>query len=156
MNKEKACNYYSYRLFLWSEWRDLNPRPLGPEPSALPTALHPDILLLPLPNPFRIWKLIYYMKFFLNCQSLFSIDTHCASSAAHRPTSPIKQNTKEEYRPRHSSSQSVSGPRMRLRQRGGQGWQNPFLQIDRLQPLPNLLQAPGRRHGPPGGREIRQ
>ena len=27
----------------WSEWRDLNPRPLGPEPSALPTALHPDI-----------------------------------------------------------------------------------------------------------------
>ena len=29
------------RLFKWSEWRDLNPRPLGPEPSALPTALHP-------------------------------------------------------------------------------------------------------------------
>lgn len=29
----------------WSEWRDLNPRPLGPEPSALPTALHPDKLL---------------------------------------------------------------------------------------------------------------
>lgn len=26
---------------LWSEWRDSNPRPLGPEPSALPTALHP-------------------------------------------------------------------------------------------------------------------
>ncbi len=25
-----------------SEWRDLNPRPLGPEPSALPAALHPD------------------------------------------------------------------------------------------------------------------
>ena len=30
----------SWRSF-WSEWRDLNPRPLGPEPSALPTALHP-------------------------------------------------------------------------------------------------------------------
>ena len=26
---------------LWSEWGDLNPRPLGPEPSALPAALHP-------------------------------------------------------------------------------------------------------------------
>ena len=26
----------------WSEWRDLNPRPLGPEPSTLPSALHPD------------------------------------------------------------------------------------------------------------------
>ena len=25
----------------WSEWHDLNMRPLGPEPSALPTALHP-------------------------------------------------------------------------------------------------------------------
>ena len=28
----------------WSEWRDLNPRPHGPEPCALPTALHPEIL----------------------------------------------------------------------------------------------------------------
>lgn len=28
-------------VFIWSEWGDLNPRPLGPEPSALPTALHP-------------------------------------------------------------------------------------------------------------------
>ncbi len=28
---------------LWSRRRDLNPRPLGPEPSALPTALHLDI-----------------------------------------------------------------------------------------------------------------
>ena len=28
---------------LWSEWRDLNPRPHGPEPCALPTALHPDV-----------------------------------------------------------------------------------------------------------------
>ena len=27
----------------WSEWRDLNPRPHGPEPCALPTALHPVI-----------------------------------------------------------------------------------------------------------------
>ena len=35
------------RLFcnFWSEWRDSNPRHLGPKPSALPTALHPDILL---------------------------------------------------------------------------------------------------------------
>ena len=29
----------------WSEWRESNPRPLGPEPSALPTALHPDTAL---------------------------------------------------------------------------------------------------------------
>ena len=26
---------------IWSECGDLNPGPLGPEPSALPTALHP-------------------------------------------------------------------------------------------------------------------
>ena len=31
-------------LSLWSEWRDLNPRPLGPEPSTLPSALHPEIV----------------------------------------------------------------------------------------------------------------
>ena len=29
----------------WSEWGDLNSRPLGPEPSALPTALHPETAL---------------------------------------------------------------------------------------------------------------
>lgn len=43
-------NFFSYKqpAFLstvfWSEWRDLNSRPLGPEPSTLPTALHPDAL----------------------------------------------------------------------------------------------------------------
>ena len=26
----------------WSEWRDLNPRPLAPQTSALPAAPHPD------------------------------------------------------------------------------------------------------------------
>ena len=28
--------------FLWSEWRDLNPRPLPPQGSALPPEPHPD------------------------------------------------------------------------------------------------------------------
>lgn len=31
-----------WAIFMWSEWRDLNPRPLGPEPSTLPSALHPE------------------------------------------------------------------------------------------------------------------
>ena len=33
------------RVFLkfWSEWRDLNSRPLDPQSSALPTAPHPEI-----------------------------------------------------------------------------------------------------------------
>ena len=33
-------------LFSWSEWRDLNSRPLDPQSSALPTALHPEIKFL--------------------------------------------------------------------------------------------------------------
>ena len=32
-------------IIVWSEWRDLNSRPLDPQSSALPTALHPDICL---------------------------------------------------------------------------------------------------------------
>ena len=29
-------------IIVWSEWRDLNSRPLDPQSSALPAALHPD------------------------------------------------------------------------------------------------------------------
>ena len=28
---KKACNHCGYRLFRWSEWRDLNSRPLDPQ-----------------------------------------------------------------------------------------------------------------------------
>ena len=31
-------------IIVWSEWRDLNSRPLDPQSSALPTALHPVLL----------------------------------------------------------------------------------------------------------------
>ena len=37
-------------VFIWSEWGDLNPRPLGPEPSALPAALHPVSPPIIFPN----------------------------------------------------------------------------------------------------------
>ena len=40
--KEKDSDRTLIRVPLWSEWRDLNPRHLGPKPSALPAALHPD------------------------------------------------------------------------------------------------------------------
>ena len=52
---------------IWSEWRDLNPRPLGPEPSALPTALHPDMSAsksFPCPRD----SVVYYTEFFGRCQ----------------------------------------------------------------------------------------
>ena len=40
---EQKKNPPAFRLRdFWSEWRDSNPRPLGPEPSTLPPALHPD------------------------------------------------------------------------------------------------------------------
>ena len=45
--KSKSSSIHKKKVWIfifWSEWRDLNPRPLGPEPSALPTALHPEIL----------------------------------------------------------------------------------------------------------------
>ena len=49
----KLQNHWKYKeiprtiaalgIVIWSEWRDLNPRPHGPEPCALPAALHPEI-----------------------------------------------------------------------------------------------------------------
>jgi hypothetical protein len=36
----KKANFIAF--FIWSGWRDLNSRPHGPQPYALPTALHPD------------------------------------------------------------------------------------------------------------------
>ena len=38
----KNRHFRTKMAVFWSEWRDLNPRPHGPEPCALPTALHPD------------------------------------------------------------------------------------------------------------------
>ena len=39
-NKKRTC-FKRNKLFSWSECGDLNSGPLGPEPSALPSALHP-------------------------------------------------------------------------------------------------------------------
>ena len=45
LQKEKERKYrINTCVPIWSEWGDLNSRPLGPEPSALPTALHPEII----------------------------------------------------------------------------------------------------------------
>ena len=41
--KQKVLKPFRFQDFFWSEWRDLNSRPLDPQSSALPTALHPDI-----------------------------------------------------------------------------------------------------------------
>ena len=44
--KQKSLKPLRFQAFYWSEWRDLNSRPLDPQSSALPTALHPVICLL--------------------------------------------------------------------------------------------------------------
>ncbi len=48
INKNRAGKPFSLpcAVFIWSEWRDLNSRPLDPQSSALPTAPHPVICFL--------------------------------------------------------------------------------------------------------------
>ena len=48
------CISTASRLFLWSEWRDLNSRPLDPQSSALPAAPHPVIPKLSLLSAYRL------------------------------------------------------------------------------------------------------
>ena len=50
--------------FIWSEWQDLNLRPLPPQGSALPTAPHPDICAF-------FESLKYYITILGKCQGLF-------------------------------------------------------------------------------------
>ena len=61
--------------FFWSEWRDLNPWPHGPEPCALPSALHPD-------NTAVFAVLLYYIIFFEICNCFF---THTLSTMRLKP-----------------------------------------------------------------------
>ena len=63
-------------IIFWSEWRDLNPRPLGPEPSALPTALHPEIF-----NYITIAMRLFFQRRATNYRS--ETLSHC-SLEAHR------------------------------------------------------------------------
>ena len=45
-----ARNRLLQRFQKWSEWRDLNPRPLPPQGSALPPEPHPEQMLPHLDN----------------------------------------------------------------------------------------------------------
>ena len=59
--KGKVRSFNDFGLSLiWSEWGDLNSRPLGPEPSALPSALHP------------VRQLLYYSFQSPTCQAKLS------------------------------------------------------------------------------------
>ena len=71
-------------LHSWSEWRDLNPRPDGPKPPALPTALHPDTISIcfDFPGQFQAssasripltFFIIYYLPVFGKAEKRNSI-----------------------------------------------------------------------------------
>ena len=60
----------------WSEWRDLNPRPLGPEPSALPTALHPENDSLHTEKTYTPIQLFHYKQKCELCQGSIHIIPH--------------------------------------------------------------------------------
>ena len=54
------------QAFLWSECGDLNSGPLGPEPSALPAALHPESFIIIVAGSGFVKKKIQY--FFIESQ----------------------------------------------------------------------------------------
>ena len=84
---------------LWSEWQDLNLRPLDPQSSALPPALHPEIMRiynnkkLVEVAKLKIWNIPVFkhlQAFFCVCSCLFvaSIEiskiSHILATNTHR------------------------------------------------------------------------
>jgi hypothetical protein len=71
-NRKRALKPFGFKAPYWSEWRDLNPRPLGPEPSALPTALHPDAakdIIRDGSGNVKSWLRIHILEaFFIGCK----------------------------------------------------------------------------------------
>ena len=65
--KQKVLKPLRFQDFYWSEWRDLNSRPLDPQSSALPTALHPDFSLLLSCGS----QLVYISMPFIKMQAFF-------------------------------------------------------------------------------------
>ena len=64
----KALKRKRFKAFYWSEWRDLNSRPLDPQSSALPTALHPDFFSS---TAFPAADFVILACLFLKCKSFF-------------------------------------------------------------------------------------
>ena len=55
-------------LFLWSEWLDLNQRPLGPEPSALPNCATPRFFYrICILYPFLLFGKCFYVFIVFSC-----------------------------------------------------------------------------------------
>ena len=63
--KTKSPETVTVSGLIWSEWRDLNSRPLDPQSSALPTALHPDT-----PTSLEV-SLVIIARFFPKCKLFF-------------------------------------------------------------------------------------
>ncbi len=57
--KKLSTHYVCTQRSLWSEWRDLNSRPYGPEPYALPNCATPRLIMTAFRN-------IHHLSFFCN------------------------------------------------------------------------------------------
>ena len=62
INTKKSLKQIVLSSFPWSEWGDLNSRPLGPEPSALPAALHPESFLIIMTLHLNVKSKVYARK----------------------------------------------------------------------------------------------
>ena len=81
LRENKRKSEVRLNLRFWSEWQDLNLRPLPPQGSALPTAPHPDLVAF-LNNawiiPQRIWNVKgFYEKSVKKCEKSGNGPVNC-------------------------------------------------------------------------------
>lgn len=71
-------------VLTWSEWRGSNPRPDGPKPPALPTALHPVVKFLPIQTAYvsGLTFILTYILYINTAESAIFFSArlpHCAA-----------------------------------------------------------------------------
>ena len=82
--KQKDSDRIIIRVPLWSEWRGSNPRPDGPKPPALPTALHPVVKFLPIQTAYvsGLTFILTYILYINTAESAIFFSArlpHCAA-----------------------------------------------------------------------------
>ena len=78
----------------WSEWGDSNSRPHGPEPCALPTALHPEIIIFLFHTEITCWTAAGATR---------AATGSASTQDVLRPASPFKNFQRIRAAPRNNS-----------------------------------------------------
>lgn len=65
-------------MISWSEWRDLNSRPLDPQSSALPAAPHPDDFYIITCSDIKCKSFFEFGRFFYNSFRIRTIIYICS------------------------------------------------------------------------------